>query len=174
MRGFGATRALRVALGKGQPRNDGVLTWLSDVLKTGGAAEITLSSATVPVNGPLTVCVLPEGRTTRIWAPAGIVRASRSASRLPTVVHKMKRRLASLLGLAGTLLAIAGLLPAHADLHVIESTVPTIKDARSQRAPTLFLSIWPSNWHLRLAEFATAQSRSHRVDACRYLGSCNQ
>ena len=28
-------------LAKGQPRNEGVLAWLSDILKTGGATEIT-------------------------------------------------------------------------------------------------------------------------------------
>jgi hypothetical protein len=39
----------------------------------------------------------------------------------------MKCRLASLLGLAAALLVIAGSPPARADLHVIESTVPTIK-----------------------------------------------
>ena len=43
------------------------------------------------------------------------------------VVHKMKCRLASLLGLAASLVAFAGLSPARTDLHVIESTAPTIK-----------------------------------------------
>ena len=87
MRGLGASRPmLRVAPGVASVAPPVLRMSLSQASTPSLRGWPLARSATVPVNGPLTVCVLPEGSTTRIWAPAGIVMESRSASWLPTLM----------------------------------------------------------------------------------------
>ena len=75
-------------LAKGQPRNEGVLAWLSDILKTGGATEITpgatrsigrvaprpmgFSWSAVPVSMDSNVCLEKGAKVQLVRAPSSL------------------------------------------------------------------------------------------------------
>ena len=75
-------------LAKGQPRNEGVLAWLSDILKTGGATEITpgatrsigrvaprpmgFSWSAVPVTMDGNVCIEKGAKVQLVRAPSSL------------------------------------------------------------------------------------------------------